>query len=52
VGDGSLSAELWQTVVTLSDEWTKYQRPHARLFHVAAAVGITPEQWQAIKDGQ
>jgi hypothetical protein len=26
VGDDSLSAELSQTVVTLSDEWTKYQR--------------------------
>ncbi len=30
VGDDSLSAELCQTVVTLSDEWTKYQRLHAR----------------------
>jgi hypothetical protein len=30
VGDESLSAELWQTVVTLSDEWIKYQRLHAR----------------------
>jgi hypothetical protein len=52
VGDGSLSAELWQTVVTLSDAWTKYQRLNARLFHVPKAVCITPEQWQAVKDGQ
>ena len=29
VADDSLSAELWQTVVTLSDEWIQYQRLHA-----------------------
>jgi hypothetical protein len=43
--------ELWAEVVALSDAWTRYRGIERALFRQAQSVGITDEQWQAIREG-
>ena len=51
VGTGPVSGELWSCAVALSDMLSQYQQVDRRLKDIARSVGITIEQWQAIKHG-
>jgi hypothetical protein len=46
-GDG----ELWSAAVGLNDALTAYRCTDSRVYHAAREVGITDEQWRAIKRG-
>jgi hypothetical protein len=46
-GDG----ELWPTVVALNDALTAYRLSDTRVYRVARSVGLSDEQWRAIKHG-
>lgn len=43
--------ELWAEAVALSDAWSRYRGIERALFRRAQSVGVTDEQWQAIKEG-
>jgi hypothetical protein len=51
LGAGGLTSDLWTEAVALSDCWTRYLELDRRLYRAAVEVGITDEQWTAIKDG-
>lgn len=51
IGSDGLTSELWTEVVALSDGLTRYMELDRRLYREARSVGITDEQWQAIKNG-
>lgn len=44
-------SELWAEAVALSDGFTRYIELDRRLYREASSVGITEEQWRAIKEG-
>jgi hypothetical protein len=46
-GDG----ELWSAAVGLNDALTAYRCTDSRVYHAAREVGITDDQWRAIKRG-
>jgi hypothetical protein len=46
-GDG----ELWSAVVGLNAALTTYRLSDTRVYRVARSVGISDEQWRAIKRG-
>jgi hypothetical protein len=43
--------EHWPAVVALNDALSAYYRSDPRIYRAAREVGITDEQWQAIKRG-
>lgn len=43
--------EHWLAVVALNDAMTAYFQSDRRLYRAACQVGITDEQWNAIKNG-
>jgi hypothetical protein len=43
--------EHWTVAVALNDALTDYYRSDLRIYRAALSVGITDEQWQAIKRG-
>ena len=43
--------ELWSAVVALNDALTTYRCTDSRVYHAAREVGITDDQWRAIKRG-
>jgi hypothetical protein len=43
--------ELWPAVVGLNDALTAYRLSDTRVYRVARSVGISDEQWRAIKRG-
>lgn len=45
------SPELWADAVALSDALTAYFERASRVYGSALDVGITPEQWQNIRNG-
>jgi hypothetical protein len=47
IGDG----EHWAAAVALNDALTALRLSDSRVSHAAREVGITNEQWQAIKSG-
>jgi hypothetical protein len=46
-GDG----ELWEAAVAINDSLTAYCLSQSRVYRAARAVGITPEQWRALREG-
>lgn len=42
---------LWAEAVCVSDAWASYHRELDRVREAARGVGITDEQWEAIKRG-
>lgn len=52
VGPSPATAELWASVVELSDAMSRYLAADSQLQEAARSVGMTDEQWQAIKEGR
>lgn len=52
IGPSPATAELWTSVVELSDAMTRYLAADAELQEAARSVGIADELWQAIKGGE
>lgn len=50
MGPSPLLAEWWAEVVTLGDAWSRRLDITKRLAALAEELGITEEQWQAMKD--
>jgi hypothetical protein len=46
---GTLCTELWVSATQLGDVLTEHKRLDGRLKDIALSVGITDEQWFAIK---
>lgn len=46
---GPAAGELWSSAVALSDALSEYQALDRKLLSVAQSVGITPDQYYAIK---
>jgi ribonuclease PH len=44
-------ADHWAATVALNDALTDYYVSDLRIYRAAMSVGITDEQWQAIKRG-
>lgn len=51
-GHSALTAELWSSVVELSDALTAYHDADRQLEHAAHQSGISPDRWHAIKEGK
>ena len=51
LGAEGVSSELWAEAVAVSDGWTRFLQLDRQLYRAALAVGITNEQYQAIKAG-
>ncbi len=51
VGPSPVVAELWSHATTVGDSWSEVLRLHDHLAQEAEAVGISAEQWSAIRDG-
>lgn len=49
--DAPLVAELVAQVVAANEAYTRFKDLDRRLFREARSVGITVEQWQAIREG-
>jgi hypothetical protein len=49
--DSPMVLELWTETVALSDAWSRHIALDRRLYREVMSVGITDEQWRAIKDG-
>jgi hypothetical protein len=48
---GQDGADYWSSAVALSDALTEYYRSELRIYQAARSVGITEQQWHAIKRG-
>ena len=49
--DSPLTAGLLSEISAVADGWNKYRKLDVALLELALSVGITREQWQAIKRG-
>lgn len=43
--------EHWLAVVTLNDALSEYYKSDSRVYNAALSVGLTDEQWRAMKHG-
>jgi hypothetical protein len=51
VGAAGRTAELWASIVAAADGWSEYQQLQMEIHEAALSVGMTEEQWRAIKEG-
>lgn len=52
LGSSPATDELWSSAVAMSEALSRYLAADAELQDAARSVGLSDEQWQAIKEGR